>query len=282
MSTLTTVAQWTTAREGLQEMAGRFAALLRAAGPDIRRIAVGEWTVADTAAHVALVVDADTYVATGEGPPAVTESFDGAGSVRNAEIARMNERMLALEPERDVVVLAERIDAGVEHLLDVTASADGASPVRWLAGIELTHTGLLAHLLEELYLHGFDIARASGQHWRVPPAYAALAFETVLVAVIRNAPRSMLARPNGARGPEFACEFRVGDAAPVVFASDGSGLVVEEPGNRKIDVRVSGDAAALALVSFNRISPLGPVLRGKIRAFGPRPWRLRHVMRMTP
>lgn len=281
MGTPPTVTQWSTAREGLRQMTGRFAALLRDA-PDSGRIAVGEWTVADTAAHVALAVAADTYVATGDGAPAVTGALDGVDSIGNADIARMNRRMLALEPERDLAVLSERIEAGVARLLDATAPADGASPVRWLAGVEITRTGLLAHLLEELYLHGFDIARAGGQPWRVPPAYAALAFETFLVAVVRNASRALSAPPEGARGPVFACEFRVGDAAPVVFASDGTGVVVEEPGNRKIDVRVSGDAAALALVSFNRISPLGPVLRGKIRAFGPRPWRLRHVLRMTP
>jgi hypothetical protein len=76
------------------------------------------------------------------------------------------------------------------------------------------------------------------------------------------------------------CELRLRGCTPVLLVADNGGVAVEQPGHRDVDVRISADPAVMWLLMFNRIGTLGPALRGHVRVWGRRPWRLRRLMRL--
>ena len=76
------------------------------------------------------------------------------------------------------------------------------------------------------------------------------------------------------------CEFRLHGSDPVLIVADQGGIAIEAPGARPADVHVSADPAVMWLLMFNRVGTLGPTLRGQVRVWGRRPWRLRRLMRL--
>lgn len=274
MTPTTTTVQWDAIRAGLDQTSSRFVELLRSVDNGEAR-AVGEWTIADTAAHVATLVRFDTYAALGTRPPAeLSDLVELANTATPADVVRLNAIALERYTERDLGVLADEIAVGIDELLTASTSLDGTERTSWLGGVNLGVAGVLGHLLSEFLLHGFDIARAAKLPWSVPSPEAALTFEVFLTDVLRGI-------SDAPPGTNFACEFHVEGATPAVVVSEAGRLSVEQPG-RRVDVRIKGDAAALALVMYGRISPLGPLLRRQIHVFGRRPWRVRQLLRMVP
>lgn len=283
MSTETIPAlQQAAVREALETTAERFVEVLRAASAGDAR-AVGDWSVAQVAAHVGATVALDIYAATGElVAPALAdliEKGNEAGAIDDVGV--INNLALEREPERDLALLADRVTERVAYLLDATATLDGAERVRWLGDATLTVTGILAHLLEELLVHGFDIAQTDKQPWSIPSPAVAPVFDLFLMDLASNLHAFEPATADPKRG-RFAIEFRLAGTTPVVLVYDGTQLTTQEPG-RRVDVRVSGDPAVLLLVMMmERIGRLGPLLRRQVTVFGPRPWRLRLLEQFMP
>jgi hypothetical protein len=76
------------------------------------------------------------------------------------------------------------------------------------------------------------------------------------------------------------CELHLRGCERFLLVADQSRVVIEEPGTRPADVHIAADPAVMWLLMFKRIRPLGPTLRGQLRVWGRRPWRLRRLMQL--
>jgi hypothetical protein len=192
-------ASWTNVRRALRSTAGRLRAVASAVEPGLRVTA--RWTVADTLAHLCAVVAIDIAMVTGNAPDL---PVPGLGEIRVSTtvdtVADMNAAVLSRFRERNVGVLLDRLDRDLRRLLDATAAAEAPLSVSWLGGATLPIDGLLAHLLNEMDIHGWDIARAARIPWRTEPADAALFLELFVVGVVRNGYGRLLDREGPVRG----------------------------------------------------------------------------------
>lgn len=76
-------------------------------------------------------------------------------------------------------------------------------------------------------------------------------------------------------GSGLAATFEVSLRAPdakILLVFDGGSLSIEAPGSRKVDCHVSAEPAKYLLVGYGRISEWGPILTGRIIAWGRKPW----------
>ncbi len=261
---------WTATRTALANATDRFASLVAASDPGA--MATADWSVAVTAAHVASLAWMNTGLAGPEASPepAVRDLLVACGV---DTVADFNARVLGLFPERDPAVLAERIRADVDTVLRATEHADPGRTVTWLGGSQLPVSGMLAHLVNELLIHGHDIARATGVPWRIPPADAALFFEVFFVELLRRDIGRLLANDESPRERRIAVECRSRYTTPVVLVLHRGQVSVEDPGG-DTDVRIFFDPAAVNLMLFHRISKARAAVTGKVRVWGRRPWLL--------
>jgi uncharacterized protein (TIGR03083 family) len=265
-------------RTAVQEAGDRFGRLVLNADP--AAMATADWTVADTAAHVAaiawqytsLVVSYDT-----ERPIDGVRDLLLDTTVDNIHTG-LNEAMRRNFTQRDPVALVATLQASISKVLELTEDADPASTVVWLGGARLPRAGLLAHLTNELLLHGRDIARATGTPWPVPPEPAALFFELFIVEIIRNGVGVLLDTAGPQRAGRIAVEFRSRHTTPVAIVVTDGVVSVEEPG-RDVDVHLFFEPAALSLMLFHRVGRLRTALTGGVRVWGRRVWLLPAFLR---
>ncbi len=272
-------AQWRLARTAVEKTSTRFADLLETASETHIR-AVGQWSIAETAAHVAVVCRADAAIALDD--DSALELKDLRERARTASVDDMGELNalgLELEPERNLHLLAEQIRQSVTQLLADTSSADGTERVRWLADVDLPLCGVMTHLASELLIHGYDIARAQRRPWDLPRDFSSLVYEAFFLEFLRNGGARRFLAQGGVRG-DVCCEFRVRGCEPVLFIYENGHLAVAEQGAHPVDLHISADPTAMLLVMYNRLNPLRPVLRGQLVAWGRRPWRLGRLMRV--
>ena len=78
-------------------------------------------------------------------------------------------------------MLADRIQNEVASLIAATCNADGEEQIAWLGGVTISRTAVLGHLLLELLVHGFDIAKTQRRPWPVPAAQARVIFDRFFV-----------------------------------------------------------------------------------------------------
>ncbi|SEF29570.1 TIGR03083 family protein [Amycolatopsis pretoriensis] len=272
-----TFEKWQAVRAALPETGARFADLV--AGVRHGHVtALGEWTIAETASHVGMIALMYTAMIRGDGGPlplpGLAEPIDAA-SVDT--ISRMNALALELYPERDPVRLTERLRADIAEVLLVSADLDPEKPVWWLGGSRVPVAGVLAHLVNEMLIHGLDIARAVRRPWPIPAAHEALFLELFLFGMVRNDMGHLLddATPSPRR---IAVEFRSALTPPSVLALQHGRLRYEEP-DGTADVRLTFDPAVLVPMMFGRISRVRAVLGGGVRIGGPRPWLLPAFLR---
>ncbi|GHG16710.1 MULTISPECIES: maleylpyruvate isomerase N-terminal domain-containing protein [Amycolatopsis] len=272
-----TVEQWHRVRAALPEVGGRFADLLTGVGDPHAR-ALGDWSIAEAASHVGMIALMYPSMIRGDGGPlplpGLKEPID---AVSVDTIAGMNALGLQLHPERDPVRLAARLRADIAELLLVSADLDPEKPVWWLGGSRVPVAGVLAHLVNEMLIHGLDIARAIGRPWPVPARLEALFLELFLFGMVRNDLGRLLddATPSPRR---IAVEFRSAHTTPAVLALQHGRLRYEEP-DGTADVRLRFDPAVLVPMMFGRISRIRALLTGGVRIGGPRPWLLPAFLR---
>jgi uncharacterized protein (TIGR03083 family) len=272
-----TVEQWHQVRAALPEVGGRFADLLTGV-PDPHARSLGEWSIAETASHVGMIALMYPAMIRGDGGPlplpGLEEPIDAA-SVDT--ISGINALALELYPERDPLRLAERLRADLNDLLLASADLDPEKPVWWLGGARVPVAGVLAHLVNEMLMHGLDIARVLGQPWRIPARLEALFLELFLFGMVRNDMGHLLddATPSPRR---IAVEFRSRYTRPAVLALQHGKLRFEDP-DGTADVRLRFDPSLLVPMMFGRLSRARAVLGGGVRIGGPRPWLLPAFLR---
>ena len=258
-----TKATFAEACAAIEDVLPRFTELLRG-NPGVTATAVGSWTLPEVACHVSHAIEADIDVLTGRPLPDVELS--------PAAVAVWTNSMLADDPERDLTLLADRIDALGATFLGLQADPP-TEAVTWIDGTQLPPHAVACHLLEELLVHGYDAARAARARWRIAPAHAALAIVGGGLQIMSASPESWV-KPSYDPRVRARVEFRLRGHERFVLALD-NGLHVElPPAPSPADTYLSGDPGALLLVFFGRQSKLHAVLRGKVVAWGRRPQAL--------
>lgn len=278
-TTRVTQENWAAVRTALVDFGGRFADLIVSA-PDPSVPATKDWSVAETAAHVTGVAWNYTALAAGGGRPLPIPGVrELMGTVTVEDIsARLNPVQLAGFPERDPRKLAELLQSSVKEVLALTAGAPPEMAVGWLGGSHLPLAGVLAHLLNELHIHGRDIASAIGVPWPISQEQAALFFELFLIEICRYGYGVLLEGNRPLPKRSIAVEFRSSYNAPVTFVLEAGDITIAT-GPVPVDVRVRFRPAALNLMLFHRISPARAALSGSVVVTGPRPWLLPAFMR---
>lgn len=218
-------------------------------------IAVGKWTTTDVAAHLVDVAQDNLVIARGEGTRYQSPT----------EVEAINEQRLRARSERNPKMLADLYEENMAAYLDHVESLDGDPVIPW-ANFEIPVSTLLCADIGECYMHGWDITRAEGRDWRIDPYAAALAGKGLSPLTINYVDKDAAAGFTGT----FELKLRGFWALHFVF-TDGD-LAIEEPNGRRVDARISADPVAFMLVGYGRVSQWGPMMRGKLVAYGRKPW----------
>lgn len=256
------------ARAAISAAAARFIALLRETD-DIERTAAGiDWTVAETAAHVSIVLTGFSAAIAGEPQALTPDQYLEANFP--TRLAAANAATIAMVDHTATERLAELISAGAQRFLELVAVADPEMQCEtpWYGpGRTRTPDCLTALALSELTVHGYDIATGTGRPWPIPAEHAKLIVGTVCPEM---AP--LVVRPEAGRGAPVTYEVRLrgGGARYVIRVADGTAEVRAVGG--PVDCVISADPATYLLVVYGRM-PLGRALmRGGMLARGRRPW----------
>jgi hypothetical protein len=154
------------------------------------------------------------------------------------------------------------------------------STVRWLGDAQVPICGLVAHLVNELLVHGWDMARALGRPWRMPDEHAALYWELFFIGMLHHDYGTLLNTSLPMPKRPIAVQFRsrYTPSATIVL---GDGRVWLAPPGGPIDVRVRFRPARFNLMLFGRISTVTAAVRGDVVVSGARPWRLPAFLRVV-
>jgi hypothetical protein len=275
-----TVAQWRSVRRAYRVTGARFAELVTGV-PDPDAMVTAEWTVADTVAHVAMIAKMYTSLVRPDDSPLLDTRGQGQLEKTTVDtVSVLNAMVLNDFPERDIGVLVAGLLADIEELLRVTEDADPATPLSWLGDSKVPLAGVLAHLVNELQIHGWDIAKAVKLHWTVPPGDAALFFDLFLVGVLTHDIGHLLDTDEPPRERRIAVAFRSAYTSPVVLVLHRGRVTVERPGG-PVDARISFDPPSLNRMLFHRVGKVRSALTRKLVVSGPRPWLLPAFLRVV-
>lgn len=270
--------QWNVVRGSLRRTCERFAALVSSV-PDARARATARWSVADIAAHVTAIAWIDTtLLEPGADPfpmPGLTEQI---AATAVDDVHGFNDVVLSHFTERDPSLIVSMLRGYVSRMLDASAGRDPAETFAWLGGARLPLAGMLAHMVNELLIHGNDIARALKLPWTMPPEDAALFFDLFYVGLASGDMGRVL---EGSKRPvkrRIAVELRSGYTTPVTLVVRG-GRLTAEPAGSAPDATVQFDPATLNMMLFGRISKVRAVLTRKLVIGGRRPWLLGAFLR---
>ena len=261
--TATTTVDWAAARRAVAQAGPRLTAMLRtAAKPDAP--ALGEWDVTQLALHISHVVDA------------VTAMTRGGGNLLSdvSELPTLQRVMVEGDGRRPLPEVADRIDASVAGFLAAmdAASATGDTSHAWLIqGSEMPLSTLTCHILNELTVHGRDIAVALGRPWPIERSHASLVVQGFVLPALHTLGRSMVVQEKaGTVRARFELRLR-GDGRSWLRFHDGS-FVVEASPQGPVDCHLSVDPEAFLLVSWGRISQWSAIPKGQLLAWGRKPW----------
>ncbi len=177
------------------------------------------------------------------------------------------------DPERDPRVLADRIEARAEEYFSECVGADPNAPRPWmLEGVTIRLSTLTYYLLNETVMHGTDIADAAGQPWRIEPAHAAMVLGRFIIPILQASDARVFVNGARAAGVRATYDVRVRGGDSFYFIFDDGALTVEEPSSRRVDCHISADPVALLMVIWTRQSQWSAIAKGKLLAWGRKPW----------
>lgn len=250
-------------KDALRAAAGRTAELLRrvdSAGAPVPGLT---WTVAETAAH--MVGELRDYAL------ALTRHTNGYLTHANRPMespsqmsALVNARQLIEVPERDVSRLADMVEEAAVAYLAAATGADKIASIPAANGLTLNPSTMTGLLLGEQVVHGLDIARAAKARWDIEPRDALMIIPGVLTVAPRYLRRSAVTA-------HVSFELRIRGANNYRMAIDHGAAVVTAAGPRA-DCVITADPVAFLLLGYGRTSAWTPVIRGKLRAGGRKPW----------
>ena len=242
-------------RPAIDEAGERFAALVTAAPDPDLRVPHSDWTVREATGHVVTVVtryaDGPERRGTWVDDPRALPELNQA-QIRALGIRAMPE--LASQVRRDLTALCDQIEGY------------GAAPpsFRFHGGEPIAADVALGTLLGELVVHGWDIARAAGRRWPIDPGDV----ELILDGVEPVLPGWVDPDRAGHLTATFEVRLRGGSTRRWSFRN---GRLKVGAGDRP-DVTISADPVALLLVFYGRQSQWPHIARGRLLAWGRRPW----------
>jgi len=261
----TTTLDWTAARAAVAAAGPRLTSMLRTARhPEAP--ALGSWDVSQVATHISHAVD--TVTAMSEGGGNLIDDISGLASLTTV--------MVAGEGRRTLAEVADRIDASTARFLAAMDAAErrGDDDARsWMVrGTVLRPSNLTCHILNELTVHGLDIARAEGVPWPIDRSHANLIVQGFLFPSLGVMGRSMVDQDT-ARGVRARMQIHLrGGGGSACLRFDDGNLTVEPVAAGPVDCHLSVDPAAFLLVAWARIGQTQAILRGQLLAWGRRPW----------
>jgi uncharacterized protein (TIGR03083 family) len=248
------------AAAALPAAAERMAQLMRAVTNPAAPVPGLRWTAAELAAHV--VADLRTYtgVVAGQGPVAAP------GTTSAAELGTAeNRRQLDEYPERSLDRLAAELTGAVPAFIAAAETAPPGAQVGSPIGVAMTPATVAAIVLGEQLIHGLDLARAAGRPWPIEAADARLVIPGAVAVLPAYLNRDQ------ARGLQARYELRFGGNLRYQLVID-DGTATVGPATGSADCVITADPVAFLLVGYGRISQWGPMLRGRLRAGGRKPW----------
>jgi uncharacterized protein (TIGR03083 family) len=256
------------ARIALRAGADRLVYLLHGVDDPDTPIPGSEWTIRDAAAHLVAGIGAYGDALAGVAPLEALDPELGPTSAQTRAVDAVRVRAfegIGLEG------LARAIDEAVSRLLASTEGLPGDDPFDWYGRCRSTRAAMTGILLGEVLVHGYDIARAVWVRWPIDRRDAT----TILLGALTLLPAYV--DPAAARGVTSSYEISLrGGPGPKVTIGvrfvDGA-VEIDVPARPPFDCRISADPTAMLLVSYGRISPWRPALRGQIVAWGRKPWR---------
>lgn len=245
------------AARGALSAASARAQTLLAAVPDTSVPTRGlDWTVGETAAH--LVADVRQFADIAMGRRVVAGGVDQIVAVTAGHLVGVGERAPA--------VLARLLGEAVRDFLAETAGHTGDELVAWYGGQTISAAAITCLVLGEVLVHGHDIARATGGRWSLRPVDARLALDGATWSL------GSLFDPEAARGLRATYDVRVRGGSRVEARVEGGVLTVEPDNGAGVDCHISADPVALLLVGYGRTGQWGQIARGRLVAWGRKPW----------
>lgn len=260
------------ARRGLEAEGERVADLVASIGSEGGRRALGSWSVAELATHVSQAAGAIPSLAAGEMDSPIDDIWN---------LASFTTALVTGEATRDPAELAQRIRAGVSRFLsdldrlDVARGPETATEegVAWLVdGVVVHRAMLVCHLLNELVVHGRDLAEAMGRPWKVDSAHAEMVLTGFIYQVLTSLPSDAMVDSARAGGLRACFDIRLRHGSRTYWVFDRGHLSIENPSPRTVDCHLSADPAALLMVAWKRESHWPHVGAGRLVAWGRRPW----------
>src|SRR6185437_6136866 len=263
--------QWHTVRESLGKTAGRFYELVSSI-PDPGTGATVKWSVTEVVAHVASIAWLDTMLLGAAAEPfPMPGVLDAVVATAVDDVHGLNDQVMSYFTERNPGRVLGILRDHIDLMLTASQNRDPGEAFSWLGGARLPLAGMLAHMVNEMLIHGSDIARAVKVPWAMPQADAALFFEIFYMGLASGDMGRIL---EGGRRPlkrRIAVEFRSDYTTPVTVVVH-NGQVTTEPIGPGADATVRFDPVTLNMMLFGRISKPRAILTRKIVVGGRRPW----------
>jgi uncharacterized protein (TIGR03083 family) len=251
------VADRTKLLEAVQAVAARVAGMVRPLRDTAVRVPRSEWTVGETAAHLAFAQDAFSRIARGASVP------HGDGTV--AGLAEANARVLDQFPERDGAKLAERIVEATRSYVEAVESLPAEMTVPTPMGAMEVDT-CTSYMLTHLMMHGWPVARAL----RTRTPFGSAEVELALPFVTHVMPA--IVDPESARGFTACYEVGFRHGPRLAFMFDDGQLTIAPAPTRRVDCHVSADPVAFLLVGADLVGQWGQIARGRLMTWGRKPW----------
>jgi mycothiol maleylpyruvate isomerase-like protein len=271
-------AQWQRSQDALRGEVHRVTALMRSiSDPGVP--AVGQWTLAEVAMHLSQ----HWILALGMARRdlsrfrAVVPSIAGAAGDSPLQDmwdnSDLNELGLKSDAERDLPVLADRIQERAQEYFGECAGHSPDEPRPWVVqGTTVPLSALTCGLLSETIMHGYDIAHAAGRRWRIEPTYAAMVVRQFFGPVIQTCDPRTFVNAEKAAGLQATYGLHLRGGGQFNYVFDDGTLRVEEPPLRRADCHILADPAAFFMVFWGRQSQWNAIAKGQLVAWGRQPW----------
>ncbi|WAZ27336.1 maleylpyruvate isomerase family mycothiol-dependent enzyme [Streptomyces cinnabarinus] len=246
--------------QAIRETAEAIAALLDgAADTDMSgRVPGLEWTVGETAAHLAMANGLMADLASGRERPYGDGTPEG--------IAAANARSLVEFPERGAEPLSALLVQQTDVFLDAVerAAAEGSAGRTLQTPLgPMDQDVLAAYLLTHMLGHGYDLARGLRRPHMINATRVGLCLPFLQTAMPRIAGTSTLTARYTLRVP--------GSAAFGVTFTDGQVEVLPDPPERS-DCTILTEPVVFLLIALGRLGPWRAMARGGVLAWGRKPW----------
>ena len=238
-----------------KDVSRRFADLVRSASHP-SATAIGHWTVLQTAKHASHIYELFPTLLEGGTSPVAD----------HRKLAEAWEQHLADDKENDLGRIADRLDAASARFLTNIEKVGWEDIVSWHGGLKVPAYSLACILINEGAIHGMDIAEAENREWNISEAQARFVINGLLPILPH------FVREETAAGMDALYELRVRGSDPVQIRIEGGRLTYGEEGDRPVDCRMSVNPVDYLLIGYGRRGQWGPILTGKVVAYGRKPW----------